>query len=343
MMKAGIDQDALITMFAAASAKQGAALRKTVSEATLRALQGRELTLENIRKVVKNVAEAASIGIARNDAPQVDVEALIEKALGGIDAALLQAVEANRKALEQFVNGGVSLTEKPLKDALANVEKMEDVFFSAVAKASQSAGPLQGPWQNALESFRSKGSATGSQAAQTVESLLGQAQTMLREGRASGMKAAQSAGPLQGPWQNALDSFRAKGSATGSQAAQTVETLLGQAQTMLRDSRATGMRAAQAMLDSYAALASGVLIGMSEGLRAGTAGASSGGARAGASDAGGSAAASDGGAHAAGGASSRSPGGEAASSRSTSGSAAKRPGSSGAKRRATSASKRSAR
>ena len=221
MIKAGIDQDALITMFAEASAKQGDAVRKAVGEATLRALQGRELTLDNIRKVVKNVTEAASMGIARNQAPRVDVEGLIGKALAGIDGALLQAVEANRKALERFVSGGVSLTEKPLKDALANVEKMEDVFFSTVAKASQSAGPLKGPWQDALEAFRAKGSATGSQAAQTVESLLGQAQTMLREGRASGMKAAQ------------------------------------------------------AMLDSYAALASGVLIGMSEGLQAGAKGAPS--------------------------------------------------------------------
>ena len=221
-MKAGIDQDALITMFAEASAKQGEAVRKAVSEATLRALQGRELTLDNIRKVVKNVAESASVGIARNTAPQLDVEGLIDKALAGIDAALLQAVEANRKALEQFVSGGVSLTEKPLKEALANIEKMEDVFFSAVAKASQSSGPLQGPWQSAL------------------------------------------------------DAFRSRGSATGSQAAQTVETLLGQTQTMLRDGRATGMRAAQAMLDSYAALASGVLIGMSEGLQAGAKGSPSG-------------------------------------------------------------------
>ena len=70
MIKAGIDQDALITMFAEASAKQGEALRKAVSEATLRALQGRELTLDNIKKVVKNVAEAASAGIARNPAPR---------------------------------------------------------------------------------------------------------------------------------------------------------------------------------------------------------------------------------------------------------------------------------
>ena len=197
MMKAGFDQDALITMFAEASAKQGEAVRKAVSEATLRALQGRELTLENIRKVVKSVTEAASIGIARNVAPKVDVEGLIDK------------------ALEQFISTGASLTEKPLKEALANVEKMEDAFFGAVTKA------------------------------------------------------AQSAGPLQGPWQSALDAFRSKGSATGTEAAQTVETLLGQAQTMMRQGRATQMRAAQAMLDSYAAFASGVLSGMSEGLQAG--------------------------------------------------------------------------
>jgi len=221
MMKAGIDQGALITMFAEASARQGETVRKAVSEATLRALQGRELTLDNIRKVVKNVTEAASAGIARNAAPKVDVTGLIDQALAGIDAALLQAVEANRKALEQFVSSGASLTEKPLREALANVEKMEDVFFAAVTKAAQSTGSLQAPWQSALDAFRSKGSATGSQAAQTVESLLGQAQTMLREGRA------------------------------------------------------TQMRAAQAMLDSYAAIASGVLIGMSEGLQAGAKGAPS--------------------------------------------------------------------
>jgi ElaB/YqjD/DUF883 family membrane-anchored ribosome-binding protein len=215
MMKAGIDQDALITMFSQASAKQGEALRKAVSEATLKALQGRELTLDNIKKVVKNVATAASTGVARNPAPQIDVEGMLGKALAGIDSALLQAVEANRKALEQFVSGGVSLSEKPLKEALANIEKMEDVFFSTITKASQSAGPLQGPWEQALGALKMKGSATGSQATQTVESLL------------------------------------------------------GQAQTMLRDSRASGLRAAQAMLDSYAAMVSGVLIGMSEGLQAG--------------------------------------------------------------------------
>ena len=219
MIKAGIDQDALITMFAEASTKQGEALRKAVASATLQALQGRELTLESIKKVVKTVAGAASMGAARNPASAVDVEAMLGKALAGIDSALLQAVEANRKALQQFVSTGVGLTEKPMKDALANIEKIEDTFFDAVAKASKTAGPLQAPWEHALAVMKMKGSDTGAQAAQTVESLL------------------------------------------------------AQAQSSLRSSRASGMRAAQAMLDSYSALVSGVLIGMSEGLQSGKAAA----------------------------------------------------------------------
>ena len=215
MIKSGIDQEALITMFAEAGAKQGEALRKAVAGATLQALQGRELTLDSIKKVVKTVAGAASMGAAKNPASAVDVEAMLGKALAGIDSALLQAVEANRKALEQFVSHGVGLGEKPMKDALANIEKMEDTFFDAVAKASKAAGPLQAPWEHALSALKIKGSDTGAQATQTVESLL------------------------------------------------------AQAQTTLRDTRASSMRAAQVMLDSYAALVSGVLIGMSEGMQSG--------------------------------------------------------------------------
>ena len=219
MTKAGIDQDALITMFAEASAKQGESLRKAVSEATLRALQGRELTLDNIKKVVKNVAEAASTGIARNPAPAIDVEGMLGKALGGIDAALLQAVEANRKALQQFVDQGAALKEKQLAGAIANLEKLEDTFFATVTKAVQGASaPMQG---------------------------------------------------MQAPWEHVLSAMKMKGTDTGAQATQTVEQLMSQAQTALPDGRAAGAKTAQAMLDGYAALVSGVLIGMSEGLQSG--------------------------------------------------------------------------
>ena len=221
MIKSGIDQDALINMFSAATAKQGEALRKAVAEATLKALQGRELTMENIKKVIKTVTSATTTGAALNVSSPVDVEAMLTKAFAGMDGALLQAVEANRKALQQFVDQGASLQEKQLKGAIANLEKMEDTFFVAVGKAV--------------------------------------------EGAASA--------PLQGPWKQVLDSFQAKGSDSGARATQTAQDLLDQAKGALRGGRASSVKATQAMLDGYAALVSGVLIGMSEGLQGGSAAA----------------------------------------------------------------------
>jgi hypothetical protein len=193
MFKSGIDQDAMIAMFSKSTAQQGEALRKAVSEATLKALQGREMTLANIRGVLKTVTEAASAGAARSGLPMPDVEAVLGQAFAGMDGALLKAVEAQRRALEQIVGQGVDLQEKQVKGALANLEKMEDMFFAAVGKAAQGVGaPLQGPWDKVLESMRLKGTSSGMLANQSVEQMVSQAQTALREGRSAGLKAAQA-------------------------------------------------------------------------------------------------------------------------------------------------------
>ena len=219
MIKAGIDQDAITKMFSEATAKQGEALRKGVGDATLKALQGRELTMANIKKVLETVTSAATAGAGKNVAGSVDIEAMLGKAVAGMDDALLKAVEANRKALQQFIDQGASLQEKQLKGAIANLEKMEDTFFVAVGKSVESAASV----------------------------------------------------PLQGPWKQVLDAFQTKGSDSGARATQTAQDLLDQAKAALRGGRASSAKATQAMLDGYAALVSGVLIGMSEGLQGGPA------------------------------------------------------------------------
>ncbi len=227
MIKSGIDHDTIINLFSQATAKQGESLRKAVSEATLKALQGRELSMENIRKVLKSVTQASSAGAALNPAAPADIEAMLGKAFAGMDGALLQAVQANQKALEQFASQGVDMQGKQMKAALANVEKMEDVFFDSVGKAVKGVG-----------------------------------------------------GPVQGPWEQVLSAMKLNGTSTGSQASATIEQLLEQSRTAIRDSRASSIKAAQAMMDSYAALVSGVLIGLSEGLsQGGSAGAGEGRAR----------------------------------------------------------------
>lgn len=143
MIKSGIDQDALIKMFSEASAKQGDTLRRSVCDATLKALQGREMTVQNMRSVLKSVNQAASAGIAKNPAGAMDVESILDNTLAGMDAGMLQAVEANRKALQQFVDQGVSVQQAQMKAALVNLEKMEDMFFSTIGQAAQSvAAPM---------------------------------------------------------------------------------------------------------------------------------------------------------------------------------------------------------
>jgi len=197
VIKHGIDQEALIKQFSQATAQQGEALRKAVNEATLKALQGRELTLANIKQVLATVAKAASTGAAGSRLPAVDLEGLLAKAFAGMDAALEQAVQANRKVLQQMVDQGANLRETQLKKALADIEKMEDALFDAVRKAAGGAGAsggaaLHGPWAKVLGAAQGKPTGTGALASSTVAQLMDGVQQGLREGRALGVNASQA-------------------------------------------------------------------------------------------------------------------------------------------------------
>ena len=214
MTRLHIDADALIRQLAAATAKQGDAVRESVQQATLKALQGRELTLKSIKDALKVVTQAVSAGAAQNPLT-TGVDALLAQAVAGMDAAVLRAVEASRCALEQLVEQGVDLQNKQLTKAMADLQKMEDTLFASIHKA-----------------------------------------------------AGDAAGGLQAPWAQALQGVRQDGSATGGAAHNAIQQLTSQSQAALREGRALGQRAAQALLDHYATLASGVLIGMSGALAA---------------------------------------------------------------------------
>ena len=212
--KPAFDADALITQFETASATGSAKLRQAVSDATLQALQGRELSLKNIRAVLATVTQAANTGLARNVSPALDADALIDQAVSGMDDALLKAVEANRMALQQLAAQGADLREKHLKKALSDLEKMEDTLMETVKKGAGAAGD-----------------------------------------------------PFAGAWNQVFEKMSAGGTLSGAQAASTVEQMMGQMQTAMRDTRAASLRAATAMAESYTAMVSGVLLGMSEAMK----------------------------------------------------------------------------
>lgn len=190
--KFGIDTEALMAQYENATSKQGAAVRKAAQQATLQALQQRELTVKAIKEVVKVVSQAASAGAARNT-QGADVEALLAQTVAGIDAAVQQAVQASQRALQQLLDQGLDLQEKQMKKALSDIEKMEDMVFDTLRKAggAELPAPMQQAWSEALKLFGQGDSATGQAASTAVESLLARAQAVSREGRAFNQRAAQ--------------------------------------------------------------------------------------------------------------------------------------------------------
>jgi len=193
MVKPLIDADALIAQFQTATAQQGEQLRKAVSSATLQALQGRELTLKNIRAALKGVTDAVNTGVMKSALPAAEAEGLIDKAVAGMDDALLKAVEANRVALGQLVAQGADLREKHLSKALADLEKFEDTLMATVRKAASGAGEqMAAGWAPVLEKMKAGGTASGSRASATAEKLMDDMQAAMRHSRAASLKAAQA-------------------------------------------------------------------------------------------------------------------------------------------------------
>ena len=160
MAKAPFDADALIEMFENASSRGSAQLRSAVEQATLAALQGREMTVKNIRGTLEAVTQAVTQGAAKNVAG-VDPAALLDRAVQGMDDALLKAVQANRTALQQFVDRGADLREKHLKKAIDDLDKFEDMLMDNVKKAASSASPLAAPWAQMLDKLKAGGSVAG--------------------------------------------------------------------------------------------------------------------------------------------------------------------------------------
>ena len=84
-------------------------------------------------------------------------------------------------------------------------------------------------------------------------------------------KSAAAVGdPMAGPWAAVLEKLNLSGTQTGLKASGATEQLTAQMEQMqsaMRATRAASLKAAQTLAESYTALVSGVLIGMSDAMR----------------------------------------------------------------------------
>jgi len=208
-----MNADEVLKSLAQESVKQSENLRVAVREVTLNALRGRELTVDQIKRVVKSVTEGVNLGAATS---KLDADKVLSEAFSGMDEAVLKAVQANHIALQQLSAQGQSLRDSQLKRALDDLERLEDEFLGAVKEATR------------------KGN------------------KQLRE-----------------QWASVLQRKEADGTATHSQIEKTLEEFGERMHEAVKQQRRMALKATESMAENFATLASGVLIGLTEGLQQG--------------------------------------------------------------------------
>jgi hypothetical protein len=158
--------DAEIRLAASETVRQGTDIRSQVHALTLRALQSRRFDRDGIREVVRAVTEGTALGAERK---HTGMRQAMSEALQGLDQALRTSAEAGGEALKQLTSSGRSFSDNELKQALANLKKLEEDFLSTVGKVAEGTSESVRPeLREALRNARHAGTATGKQVALTM-------------------------------------------------------------------------------------------------------------------------------------------------------------------------------
>src|SRR5579864_6954316 len=91
--------DEWLKKMAAESVRHRENLRSAVRDLTLKALQGRELTLSQIKEVLRSVTQGINSGTTQSEGA---TEKILADALAGMDEALLKAAQASHIAISRL-------------------------------------------------------------------------------------------------------------------------------------------------------------------------------------------------------------------------------------------------
>ncbi|MGA6930913.1 MAG: DUF6781 family protein, partial [Pseudolabrys sp.] len=145
---------------AAQAVMQHEQIRTTIRDLTLKTLQARDLSLEQINGVIRNITAGVNIGVG----DKTDTQQTLSDAFAGMDDALLKVVEANKLALQKLTDGGASFEESSVKKGLKELEAFEEKFLDGVKNAIQSSSdPIKQQWKSILDKIPRGGTEKGAQ------------------------------------------------------------------------------------------------------------------------------------------------------------------------------------
>ena len=181
-----INPDEMLKSMAAQAVKQHEQIRTTIRDLTLKTLQARDLSLEQINGVIRNITAGVNIGVG----DKTDTQQTLSDAFAGMDDALLKVVEANKLALQKLTDGGASFEELSVKKGLKELEAFEEKFLDGVKNAIQSSSdPIKQQWKSILDKIPRGGTETGAQVMETLNERAREAQVAVRSSREAGLKA----------------------------------------------------------------------------------------------------------------------------------------------------------
>lgn len=150
----------------ASGSMRGDDIHERVHDLTLRALRSRRFDRREIREVVRAITEGVTLGV---ESSRSDLRQSLAAAFRGLDEALRKSTEAGQSALRQLVATGRDFSDHELKQALANMKKLEDDFLSTVEQVAEGANERVRPeLREILDGARRTGTQTGKQVAGTM-------------------------------------------------------------------------------------------------------------------------------------------------------------------------------
>lgn len=206
----------------------------------------------DVDQVLKRLA-SQSVKQGRN--VRVTVRDLTLKALQQRELTLDHIRKVLRSIIEG-VNLGVTKRETKVEKALSDtLAGMDDALLKVVQATNVALHRMTGNGYDYEDS--------------NLKRALDELETLEDEFLRSIAKATDSASEkIKTPWDRVLKKTKVSGTATGTQVASTMRDYAKRAQAAMREQRETSFKTAHLFTQNFATLASGILIGMSEGLGA---------------------------------------------------------------------------
>ena len=198
MLPQAIEVDAILKKVASETIVQGENLRAKVRDVTLQALQARELSLAQIKEVLKSVTEGVNLGAAK---AKINVEKPLADALAGMDDALLEVVHASQMALDRLLDHGADFEDSKIRKALDELDSLEDEFLKIVRQSAEAAtNQVKTQWAGVFTHLPSSGTGAGAEAEAVAAKFAEQMRSAIRKQRDGAAKlthlAVQNYGTL---------------------------------------------------------------------------------------------------------------------------------------------------